>query len=228
MLIRYLPLVAGVLPIAAAYLAFWIGVEAGSLPACIPFVDGCASISATGRRPPGSFLFRAVMLPHAAVLLATWYFTVAWLRCLDPGLRRGTARAIHVTGATSAVALILYVTFLGTREPFYEFMRRFGIYFFFIGMVVAEVLVTDALYRMAALRRRPELAALFGMLLVLCVVPFALGVLNFILKATLEDASGSENVIEWLVATIMHAWLIVLYLLWRRTGFEISARANLQ
>ncbi len=226
MLIRYLPLVAGIAPIAAAYLAFWIGVQAGALPACIPFVDGCASISATGRKPPGSFLFRAVMLPHAAVLLFTWYFTVAWLRCLDPGLRRGTARAIHAAGITSAVALILYVTFLGTREPFYEFMRRFGIYLFFIGVVVAEVLVTDALYRMAALRRRSELDWLLRMLLVLCGVPFVLGVLNFILKGTLEDSGNSENVIEWIVATTMHGWLVVLYVLWRRTGFEATVRTG--
>ena len=49
MVIRYLPLVAAVVPIIGINLAYWIGVDNGTLPSCIPYVDGCTSISSTGR-----------------------------------------------------------------------------------------------------------------------------------------------------------------------------------
>ena len=68
MSLRLLPLLAGLAPLFAAYMAFGIGVYAEALPACIPFLDGCASVSATGRKPPGSYLFRAVMLPQSVLL----------------------------------------------------------------------------------------------------------------------------------------------------------------
>jgi hypothetical protein len=74
MFIRGLPLITAILPLVGINIAYWVGVEHGNLPSCIPYFDGCTSISATGRYPPGDRLFRAVMLPHSAWLVLTWYF----------------------------------------------------------------------------------------------------------------------------------------------------------
>lgn len=63
MFVRLLPLIAGLAPIIGANLALAIGVAYETIPACFPYVDGCVSISATGRQPPGNFVFRAVHLP---------------------------------------------------------------------------------------------------------------------------------------------------------------------
>ena len=223
MLVRLLPLLAGLLPLLAAYLAFGIGVIADVLPPCIPFIDGCASISATGRNPPGSYLFRAIMLPHAIFLLMTWYFAVLWIRALDPSARRSTMSGIHISGIVSAIALILYVTFLGTTEPFYELMRRFGIYLFFLAMAVAELLVVLALLRAPRVVGDAAMKRMAQVMLILCLLPFALGVLNLYLKAKLADADVSENVIEWIAATLMHGYLIVMYFMWRSSGFTVAA-----
>jgi hypothetical protein len=65
MLIRWLPLIAGIVPFVGIHVCYVIAVKYGVLPACIPYVDGCTSISATGRYPPASFLFRAIELPVA-------------------------------------------------------------------------------------------------------------------------------------------------------------------
>ncbi len=221
-MLPYLPLIAGLLPLTAAYLAFGIGVLAETLPPCVPFIDGCASISATGRKPPGSFLFRAVMLPQATLLLFTWYFAVAWLRSLDSELSVRVRYAIHMSSIASVLALVLYVTFLGTREPFYEFMRRFGIYLFFLGMVLVEIFVATAARRIARRLRHGRLEQLAKVMLVLCLAPFVLGVLDLYLKATLAEPDAAENVIEWIAATLMHIYLVMLFLAWRMTGFDLS------
>lgn len=218
MLIRWLPLIAGIVPFVGVHVCYVVAVQHGFLPACIPYVDGCTSISATGRYPPASFLFRAIELPVAAILIVIWFFTVEWLRALMPGLSKRVAAAILVSGVVGALALIVYVTFLGTKEPLYEFMRRFGIYVYFLGTVLAQLFVALSLRD----ARNPALGRLPDVLLWLCVSPFALGLLNLAQKAVLTYAMADalENSIEWFASTLIQAYFVVLYFAWRRTGFE--------
>ena len=228
MLIRWLPLIAGVLPFLGVNVCYLIAVQHGFLPSCFPYVDGCTSISATGRYPPASFLFRAVELPIAALLIVIWYLTVEWLRALKPTLGRTTAMAILISGVTGALALMIYVTFLGTQEPFYEFMRRFGIYFYFLGTTFAQIFVAVSLRAVCIVRQDVALKKVASTLLWLCLLPFALGLLNLAQKAVLEYATADalENSIEWLASTMMHAYFVVLYVAWRRTGFDIQVTAR--
>jgi hypothetical protein len=220
MLIRSLPLIAGVVPFAAINLAYWIGVNWGPLPACLPYIDGCTSISATGRYPPGSFLFRAVEMPFSVLLVVVWYFTVAWLGKLRPALDKSRRSWILAWGIVGAIALIVYVTFLGTKEAPYEFMRRFGIYFYFLGTAVAQIFVSLHLLKVAA--RLTALRRVTLTLLWLSLLPFALGILNLVLKEILADPDAMENAIEWVAASLMQAWFIALYFAWKRTGFDAT------
>lgn len=67
MLLRYPPLIAGLLPIVAIHLSLLIAIDAGAIQGCNPYFEGCTSISATGRYVPASYLFRPAMM---AVVLA--------------------------------------------------------------------------------------------------------------------------------------------------------------
>ena len=222
MLIRLLPLFAGLLPLGAVFVAFWIGVANEVLPACNPFIDGCISISATGRKPPGSFLFRAIMLPQSVLLVVVWYFSVLWLRSLDSALRQSTTIAILVSGIVGATALIIYVTFLGTREPIYEFMRRFGVYFAFLGAGVAQIVIAVALTRIAKSMQHARLIQAARIMSALWIVALSVGLLNAVLKQTLHDPGQSENRIEWIAFVAMQCYFLVLYYAWHLTGFAAS------
>lgn len=205
-------------------LAYWIGVDSGILPACSPFLDGCVSISATGRYLPASLLFHAVMLPQSVLLVFLWYFAAQWLRRVEPDTR--AAGTVIAAGIVGALSLILYVTFLGTKAPFYEFMRRFGIYFYFLGTATSQLTLAIALLshaRRSGTRRLKQIA--LGMLW-LCGMPFALGILNLILKATLDDADPAENRIEWVSALLMQAYFVLIYFAWRETGFRVSVKTR--
>lgn len=217
-----LALIAGIVPTAGIIGAYILSANAGNVPVCNPFWDGCASISATGRHPPGSLLFRAVEFPLSVILAVTWFLCVNWLRTMG-ALSTHAARGILVAGLIGAVALIVYVTFLGTTTPFYSFMRRFGIYFYFLGTFIAQLWVALAM-RGASGEWRLRGNALF--MLACCVTPFVLGLLNLVLKATLENPDPPENTIEWLSSLSMQAWFIGLYAAWRRTDFRIGAAAT--
>ena len=223
MLIRLLPLLAGLVPLAAVSGAFWIGVANEVLPSsCIPFLDGCVSISATGRKPPGSFLFRAVMLPQSVLLVVVWHFSVLWLRSLDPALRKSTIVAIMVSGIIGAIAMIIYVTFLGTKEPIYEFMRRIGIYFGFLGAGVAQIIIAVALNRIAKSLPYARLMQVARVMSAMWLTVISLGILNVVLRAILEDTDQWENRIEWSVFIVMQCYFVALYHAWRVTGFAVG------
>lgn len=222
MLLRLVPLVAGLLPIIAVNLSYLIAAAVGRVPKCVPYLDGCASISATGRHPPSSYVFKAVMLPEAVLMAVYWLLAVAWLRSLERlnGADGTGGKALGTIGASASLFLVLYVTFLGTHGPFYEFMRRFGVYFFFLHTVVAQIMLARALLGLPSLDARVR--RITRIQLALALVPFGLGVLNLILKSTLEDPDPSENVIEWLFALMMQTYIVLSYFAWRATGFRAS------
>jgi len=222
MLIRLLPLLVGIAPVVAVFIAYWLGVQHEILPACNPWLDGCTSISSTGRHPPGSYLFRAVQLPCAALLAVTWFFSKGWLWRLNRGAHVTRINVMFISGVVASLALIVYTTFLGTTEPFYEFMRRFGIYVYFLGTALAQLLLSLTLASYARMESEPSLWRLSRQMLVLVALPFVLGILNLILKAALDDANAVENSIEWIASLCMQTWFVLLYIAWRRTGFEVA------
>jgi len=224
MLPRILPLLAGLLPFIAMTGAFWIGVAYETLPACNPYLDGCSSISATGRKPPGSFLFRAIMLPYAAVLVFLWFYAVQWLQTLDATLRRSTSLSITIAGIVGALALVLYMTFLGTKLPIYEFMRRTGIYFAFLGTGLAQLFISVALVRISAAVPEFRLGGKARAMLGLSLSLIGLGILNIVLRRILDDTDQIENRIEWISALVMQIHFVVMYLVWRATGLDVSVR----
>ncbi len=220
MLLRLLPLLGGVIPVLAATLAYWLSAHHGALPSCNPWLDGCTSISAAGRYPPGSYLFRAVQLPYAAVIVVIWFFSREWLRTLCGDQQRQRIRVMYVSGVLAAVALIVYVTFLGTGEPIYQFMRRFGIYAYFLGTVVAQLMLSITLAAYAGNSGAVELRRISRHMMVLAALPFVFGILNLVLKTPLDDAAAAQNRIEWIATLLMQAWFVLLYLAWRQTGFK--------
>ncbi len=214
MVIRFMPLVTALAPLIGVNLAYWIGVQYDNLPSCIPYIDGCTSISSAGRYPPGDRLFRAVMLPQAVWLIITWHFTAAWLKTL--GRSRGAALTVEISGLLGGAALILYVSYLASNDPFYEVMRRYGIYLYFVGTVVAQIAVTFAL-RPSGLRK---------VMMWIIAMPFLLGIYNLIQKNFISDLNSIENRIEWIVSLLMHIWFIVLYVAWRKSNFKVVPRTS--
>ena len=137
MLVRSLPIFAGIAPIIGVTCAYLLGVSYDVLPSCMPLIDGCTSISATGRNMPGRLVFRSVMFPQSVLLIVLWYLGARWIRDMTPS--RFSAVTVTVSGCIGALALVVYVATLGTRTPLYDFMRRFGVYFYFLGTAVAQV-----------------------------------------------------------------------------------------
>ena len=212
---RLLTLLVAFLPLTAVTAAYVIAARQGLVPACNPFLDGCTSISATGRYPPASYIFKPAHLVQAGLL------ALLWLRLArHVPMRQASSRWLRIAGVAGAAALVVYTLTLGTESTLYAFMRRFGIYVYFIGTLVAQVLVSRALAeagRAEAGRTEAGRASQVGgrklahAMLALCAAPLLLGAANFVFKATLADPDPMENRIEWIAALLMQAWFLLLY-----------------
>lgn len=211
MAIRALPLFAALTPLVGINVAYWLGAAHDHLPTCNPWLDGCTSISSTGRYPPGDMLFRVAMLSQAAWLMLTWFFAARWLREFQD--HRHADRIVMTAGTVGAVALIAYVYYLKSNDPFYQVMKTWGIYFYFAGTALCQVIITA---EMTPSRLRQFMLAV-------CITPFALGVLNFVQKVVITDINSIENRIEWIAALLMQLWFLGLFAAWRKSDRRVLA-----
>lgn len=223
MLLRALPLITGLLPIIGIHASYWLAIQSARVPACLPYITGCTSVSSVGRYPPASFLFKAIMLPEAVLLMVFWLCSAAWLQSLDA--KSGIARPFRnirlaIVGCLGALALIVYVTFLGTHESFYEFMRRFGVYWFFLLTLLAQLDLSLRLRNWVVQNQHHSLLGLSRLLVTLAILPFLLGILNMVLKVVLTEADATENMIEWIALLLMQCHIALIFLAWRDTEFR--------
>lgn len=184
--------------------------NAGLAPVCFPLIDGCLSISAACRSRPVIYLFRTGMFPMVIVLICFWWLNHAVLARWLPHRRtlRTTVLALSMTGSTF---LALYVAYLGTDGPIYEFLRRLGIYVFFgatgFAQLFTTVLMRTPVRHWAQTSERARTSLLVWRIQCVIVVSMLLiGPLNLMLKEILVDSNSVENVIEWNFALVMFGW----------------------
>ncbi len=200
--------------IGAAYLTSAAG---GHVPWCVPFVSGCDSISATGRHGWGFFVFKATMLPAAALGAVYWYLCGVWLRACGSGARADAVIVAH--GITGAVFLALYVTFLGSDGDTYRLMRRYGTVGYFGCTFLAQLLFSR---RVQVLTHNCGLARTkvwLGLGMLIGGVIFA-GIANLA-----AEKEAIQNISEWLFAAGLTGYPVLTWLLWRQTDFRLQAQA---
>ena len=227
-----IPALAGVLPVATVFAAYalnrYVGTELEPRFTCNPYVDGCLSISRAVRSGPGLHLFRAVMLPCAMLLFLSWSMVRDWLLCIG-ACRPRRAAVVFWLGAVGALFLVLYVTWLGTEGEWYKWLRRYGVTVYFGGTSLAQLLLVWVLWpqrgRLAGGRLRGLVVALTS----LVVLQWFLGVASVAKRLLLDDpdlVDRIENLIEWYYGLPMALVLVVVALMFVRTGFGYRARAN--
>lgn len=212
-------LASWLLPSGAVLITYWISASIGEVPTCIPFFEGCTSISGAARRDPSIHVFRAMMLPTATVIGIYWLLVRAWLGHLgDAGRSRDWIVGLGLIGA---LFLVLYVVFLGTDGRAYELMRRYGVIVYFAFTALAELVLAARLHRLP-----PEAKLQVGPGLVLvkvgfCAAMLVLGLLNTP-AANFFPELPLDNVIAWNFALLMHGYFGLTAIAWSRAGFHIK------
>ncbi len=215
----WLALWTGLLPfivINAAYLGSALG---GHIPACIPYLTGCTSISSAGRYGLSYFFFKAGIIPSAVLLAAFWLACRRWLITL--GDRDGAmTRAMTMLGVCAAVFLILYAVFLGSKGDFYNLMRRFGVTLYFGCGGLAQILLLARLQQLRADAGIAVPPALLRTMLIILIGLLVIGLASIPISNFIVDKRQPRNIVEWNFALLMAAYYWAVWRAWRHTGFH--------
>ena len=220
-----LPLLAGLLPAFATIVAYQISVSSGLIPSCNPYLDGCVSISRAARHDLPNHIFRALVLPGATLQGLTWILCAQWLRSLDTFAGKYSF-ALAWIGTFAGAFLVLYGAFLGTEGETYQWLRRYGINFYFGFTYLCMLMASAKVFRLARagwLRPPMHLDRVLG---VLCLLIMVFGLTNLFAKSLLSDVQlvdRLENILEWYAATAFTLFFASLAWLWHRTRFRVRA-----
>lgn len=213
-----LPLLIALLPLLAAHLAYAISIGEGHVPACVPYLEGCTSISRAARHGLGNHLFRLLMLPSALLLTLHWLATRTWLTQRSGDAHAG--RGLWLLAPFAGLALATYVAFLGTEGEVYRFLRRYGAQLYFASVYLAQ-LVTLRHWHLQ--QRRWDGTGLAWLSISVLMLALGLGytaVANSVEDPVLKDRL--ENLLEWHIGLLMTVWYLLLARVWRRERFAVS------
>jgi len=216
------PLLVALTPFVAAHLAYAISIDAGHVASCLPYIEGCTSISRAARHGLGNHLFRLAMLPAALLLSLHWLSVRLWLRdaCADP--RAG--RSLLLLAPFAGLALATYVAFLGTEGDIYRWLRQHGAQSYFASVYIAQLVFVHR-YRQTAAHRRGLSIAMLGISVAMLVLGIAYtAVANAMNDPELKDRM--ENLLEWHIGLLMTGWYLLQTAIWRGSRFGLAFRID--
>lgn len=161
-------------------------------------------------------------MPIAAFLMFFWYLQSNWLNQMT----QKPHPVVFILGTIGAVFLVLYADFLGTEGDFYEFMRRYGITFYFAMTILAQMLSIRSLQKVKGTLDR-KIKRYLSIQFVLIAIYWVLGIANVVIKAIgVSWADQSENIIEWHFALYMSFFFGLTAMMWKRSGFDFKFKIN--
>jgi hypothetical protein len=209
----------GLLPIVVVHACYALSVAGGHVPACVPYLAGCTSISAAGREGVAYFLFKGGMIPAAVLLAAYWVLARRWLLALG-STDAAALGAMATIGVVAAAFLVLYAVFLGSAGEPYRLMRRYGATVHFAGSALAQLLLTRSLLRLSGTALAGMPRAVPRVKLAMAVALLALGLANIPIGWFMPEKDRVENAIEWTFAAVLAGYYLASGFAWRATGFR--------
>lgn len=215
--LRWIPWTLAVLPLLTFHLCHWISWRSAIVPACVPYWQGCISLSAAGRYTPANHLFDVVMTPMGLLLGLFWLLQAYWMAVTEGRSRLGAV--VRYCGVVAGVAMVMYAVFLGVESPEGRLFRRLGIngYFLFNGVAQGACLWWWRQRKAVPAALRSNLTALYGAMLFV-------GFLSLAENALPADINAIDNIIEWHFAGFMSAQFAVMALLWKHSGWALAGR----
>ena len=130
--LKYHFLLISLLPFAAIHLSLFLSFQDGLLISCNPYIDGCYSISKVARQPSSISIFKVTLSISAFLLFFIW----------EKIFSRGLYKIYIFFGKVGSICLIIYILALGNDGFIYEFMRRFGVFIFYMTTINLQWIYT--------------------------------------------------------------------------------------
>ncbi len=182
------------------------------VPQCIPFIDGCTSISRTGRYYPVNYFFKIFLFFTGFLILIYWTKNFYSLK------NKNNETIINyaiLLGFISIFFLFLYLIFLGENN-YYRFFRKVGIFIYLIFSILSELLLSFIYYSMK------NNTVLFNIIFIrvkfilsILLTFLGIGLLPFMLMK-IENVSEIRNIISWNFFFLIQLNILFTSLIWKK------------
>lgn len=180
------------------FLLYWLGSACGFVFACIeeyivwciPHIEGCTSISRTGRSGTSFYIFKCTLIPVAGLAFIYWLDIARWIRLKTP-THSVLLFLPTILGCLGAIALLLQITFLGSECGICRNIRSYSTSSFFLLTFAAQWLFW---IKLRTLNERKWVSRLYFFV---CLVLTVELVMFITIPNFLENTSALENSIAW-------------------------------
>ena len=199
--LKYHLLLVSIIPFIAIHLSFILSVQNEYLSLCNPYIDGCYSISRVARQPSSIIIFKVLMLISALFLF------FLWPRLFKPNYNK----MLIFIGRVGSLFLIAYIVALGEEGFFYEIMRRFGVFIFYIFTLISQWVFTFS--TQMRIRRFFLKNFLINIIVFLQLLAFLLAIPFFIF---FKNYGYIENIIEWWITLLITLWFFINFIYYKK------------
>lgn len=207
---------AALLPFITIHVSYLMAAAFGHVDWCIPYLESCTSISATGRQLPEKIWFKAMMIPAALTAALMWWSAAAWSRTCGSGRYPRTLVAMPLLGLLAAVFLIMYTAALGESGDTYRLMRSTGVKLSFAFTYLSQLMLTRLLGDVAQHQNDHLLSRWYPRLLGLNILLLIVGILSVILDETVPVFYNRyvDDAFEWWMALLINLYFACVALAW--------------
>ena len=223
---RTLALIITVLPFLASHAVYLLSAYQGFIPWCLPYIDGCTTISQAARSGNSIFIYRATMMVYGVLLIWFWIYAQHWLNLLYGNITK-IARIILWLGIVGAIFLIIYIDFLGTTGEVNRFMRRYGIMVFFTCTPLAQLLLLKQHFNiLPSLPEGTLKPRVLQYQLVVLLLMLLIGIISTSLDATQSKTYESENIVEWTFSLLLTMYFIGMIFIWKDYRYYLKNESS--
>lgn len=215
---RALPLWGAVLPLMTINICYLVAISLDHLPACVPYISGCTSVSSTGRIAPENWIFKAGMFPSAVIVVLVWWRLATFL--VIGGQSRFRLVTLRLLGIVAALSLVLFTFTLGLPGDENRLLRRVGTNGFAFGSFTAQVLFIF-FYRQIKIGVDRKL---WQSLSAVCLALPVLAVAAEVAKSLGMERHAANNIVAWNAFVVSCAYYGLLNHLWQHS--EMIAELN--
>ncbi len=199
-------------------LCYAIALNSGSVPTCIPWLEGCAPITDTGISYPEAYYFRAGFISSGVLMIIWWYCMRAYLYEVRDGPSNYWLKLIFKSSILASLFLVISVTVMGPHmenskvtKDLWQLHTITAVLFFLL-TTINQIAVTWWLNKsikehhhgFATLRAKKVINAL--------QVIFLLWLFSHFISELSREAT---NIIEWWLAILSALYLLTGYWDWK-------------
>lgn len=141
--IKNLSLLIFFIPSITIIISYLLSLKLNLVPNCIPPLEGCTSISRTGRYFPVNIFFKSFLFITSILIFFYWYKNYIFFKKLP---NHKLIIIAYFCGIISVLFLYLYLIFLG-ESSYYQFFRKIGIFIYLLFSIISEFILSIIYYK---------------------------------------------------------------------------------